>query len=172
MVLKAKRIGGAGWWYLQPADDGVGVLGSLGLAAEIAGQSLALGHGVEDGLLDESGLVGETHVTQHHDGAEEESGGVGQALAGNVGGGAVDGLEDGALVTNVARGGEAETTNQTGAHVGQNVTVQVGHDQDLVVVGEGVGDHLEAGVVEKLGVELDIGEVLGDLATDVEEETV
>lgn len=111
-------------------------------------------------------------MAQHHDGAEEEGSGVGETLAGDVRGGTVDSLEDGALVTDVAGGGQTETADKTGAHVGEDVTVEVGHDKDLVVVGVGVGDHLEAGVVEKLGVELDIGEVLGDLATDVEEETV
>lgn len=111
-------------------------------------------------------------MLQHHDGGEEKGGGVGETHTGNVGGGTVDGLEDGALVTDVARGGETETTDQTGAHVGENVTVQVGHNQDLVVVGGGVGDDLEAGVVEELGVKLDVGELLGQLAGGVEEETV
>ena len=111
-------------------------------------------------------------MTQHHDRGEKKGGGVGKALAGDIRSGTVDGLEDGALVTNVAGGGKTKTTNQTGAHVGQNITVQVGHDKDLVVVRVGVGNHLKAGVVEELGVELDSREVLGDLASDVEEETV
>lgn len=144
----------------------------LGLAAEITSQSLALSQGVEDGLLDLVGVVVEAHVAQHHDGAEQQGSGVGKALASNVGGGTVDGLEDGALVTDVAGRSQAETTDETGAHVGQNVTVQVGHDEDLVVVGGGVSDHLEAGVVEQLGVELDVGEVLGDTLGNVDEETV
>lgn len=133
---------------------------------------LALGESLEDGGLDLVGVLEETHVLQHHDGGKEESGGVGKALAGDVGSGTVDGLEDRALVTDVAGGGQTKTTDQTGAHVGENVTVQVGHDEDLVVVGSGVGDDLEAGVVEELGVELDVGVLLGDLATKVEEETV
>lgn len=133
---------------------------------------LALGESLEDGGLDLVGLVVETHVLQHHDGGKEQGGGVGKTLAGDVGSGTVDGLEDGALVTNVAGRGQAETADQTGAHVGKNVTVKVGHDQDLVVVGGGVGDDLEAGVVEQLGVELDVGVLLGDLAAEVEEEAV
>lgn len=32
----------------------------------------------------------ETHVTQHHDGAEQQGGGVRHVLAGDVGGGAVN----------------------------------------------------------------------------------
>jgi hypothetical protein len=117
-------------------------------------------------------MVVEPHVAQHHDRGQEKSGRVGQSLAGDIGGRAVDSLEDGALVTNVARGGEAKTTNETSAHVGENVTVQVGHDEDLVIVRVGVGDHLQAGVVQELGVELDVGEVLGDVTGDVEEETI
>lgn len=84
----------------------------------------------------------------------------------------MDGLKDGALITDVARGGQTQTTDQTGAHVGENVTVQVGHDEDLVVVGKGICDHLQAGVVEQLGVKLDIGEVLGNIAGDAQKETV
>ena len=105
---------------------------------------LALGESVEGSLLDAVSVLVETHVLQHHDTAEMHSCGVGEALASNIGGGAVDGLEDGALVTNVTGGGETETTDQTGAHVGQNVTVQVGHDEDLVVVRGGVGDDTQA----------------------------
>jgi len=111
-------------------------------------------------------------VTEHHHGGKEKSGGVGETLASNIRGGAVDGLEDGALITDVAGGSKTETTDETSAHVGENVTVKVGHDEDLVVVGSGIGGHLEAGVVEKLGIKLDIGEVLGDLAGGVEEETI
>lgn len=111
-------------------------------------------------------------MLQHHDTAQKHSSGVGEALAGNIGGGAVDGLEDGALVTNVTGGGETETTDQTGAHVGQNVTVQVGHNEDLVVVGGRVSDDTQACVVQQLSVELDVGEFLSDLTSGVEEQTV
>lgn len=158
--------------HLQPGDDSASVLVGLGLAAEITGEHLALGERVEDSLLDAVGVGVERHVPKHHDGAEEQSGGVGKALAGDIRGGTVDGLEDGALVTDVAGGGQTKTTDETSAHVGKNVTVEVGHDQDLVVVWVGVGGHLEAGVVEELLVELDTGELLGDLTSGLEEETV
>jgi hypothetical protein len=117
-------------------------------------------------------VFSETHVLQHHDTAKEQSSGVGKTLASNVRSGTVDSLEDGALVTNVTRGGQTETTDQTSAHVGKNVTVQVGHDEDLVVVGGRVGGNLQAGVVQQLSVELDIREVLGDLTGSVQEQTV
>ena len=144
----------------------------LGLTTKVTSEVLALGQGVKGSLLDGSSVFVETHVLQHHDTAQQQGGRVGETLALDVGGGTVDGLEDGALVTNVTGGGETKTTDQTGAHVGQNVTVQVGHDKDLVVVGGGVGDDLQARVVQQLSVELDIGEVLGDVAGGVQEQTV
>ena len=144
----------------------------LGLTTKVTSEVLALGQGVKGSLLDGSSVFVETHVLQHHDTAQQQGGRVGEALALDVGGGTVDSLEDGALVTNVTGGGETKTTDQTGAHVGQNVTVQVGHDKDLVVVGGGVGDDLQARVVQQLSVELDIGEVLGDVAGGVQEQTV
>lgn len=165
-VSKLKHV------YLQPGDDGGSVLVGLGLSAEIASKGLALGEGIKDSLLNTGSVVGETHVSQHHDGAEEEGSGVGKVLASDIRGGTVDGLEDRALVTNVSGGGETKTTDQTGAHIGENVTVEVGHDKDLVVVRSRVSDHLEAAVVEELGVELDAGEVLGDILSDLEEKTV
>lgn len=134
--------------------------------------NLALSQGVEGSLLDAGSVVVETHVLQHHDTAQKQSSGVGKTLAGNVGSRTVDSLEDGALVTNVTGGGQTKTTDQTGAHVGQNVTVQVGHDKDLVVIGGGVGDDLQARVVQQLGVELNTREVLGDVAGSVQEETI
>ena len=144
----------------------------LRASAQVTSQGVSFRQGCKGSLLDPVRVLVQVHVPQHHQGAEQEGGGVSQGLASDVGGGAVDGLEDGALVTDVAGGREAETADQTGAHVREDVTVQVGHDEDLVVVGKRVGDHLQAGVVEQLVVELDAGEVLGDIAGGVEEETV
>jgi hypothetical protein len=144
----------------------------LGLSAQIAGEGLSFRQGIKSSLLDPVSVLVETHVTQHHHGAEQKSGGVGKTLASDIGSGTVDSLEDGALVTDVAGGGQTKTTDETGAHVGENVTVQVGHDEDLVVVGDRVGNHLQAGVVEKLGIELDLGEVLGDILGRLKEQTV
>lgn len=117
-------------------------------------------------------MLVQTHVLQHHDGAKEKGSGVGKTLASNVRGRAVDSLEDRALVADVTGRCEAKATDQTGAHVGQNVTVQVGHDKNLVVVGNRVGDDLEARVVQQLSIKLDIRELLGDLAGGVQEETI
>ena len=111
-------------------------------------------------------------MSQHHDGREEERSGVSELLAGNIGGRSVDSLEDGALVTNVSGRSKTKTADQTSAHIRENVSVQVGHDEDLVVVGERVGDHLQAGVVEELGIELDVRVLLGELTGGAQEKTI
>lgn len=126
---------------------------------------LALCERLENGILDVIGMLVETHVLQHHDGAEEQRSGVSQLLSGNIRGRTVDSLKDGALVANVSGGSQAETANETGAHIGENVSVQVGHNQDFIVILGGVRGHLQACVVKKLSIELDVGVVLGNVAS-------
>ena len=46
-------------------------------------------------------------VAEHQDAAEDEGGGVGDSFAGDVGGAAVDGLEDGDVMADVGAGGYA-----------------------------------------------------------------
>ena len=157
---------------LQTADDSSGILVSLSLSSQVTSQSLALGQGVKDGSLDSKGVLVQSHMSQHHDGGKEESGWVSESHTGDIWCGSVDSLEDRALVTNVTGWGKTKTTNETGAHVGKNVTVKVRHDHDLVVVWSWVSGDLQAGVVEKLRVELDLWELLGDLVGGVEEETI
>lgn len=144
----------------------------LGRAVKISGQGLALSKRLKDGLLDAHGLLLKTHVSQHHDGAEKKCGGVGKTLASDIRSRTVNGLEDGALITNVGRWGESKTTDESSAGIGQNVSVKVRHDQDLVVVWSWVGDNLQAGVVDKLGIKLDLREVLGDSLGGGEEKTI
>src|SRR5665213_1224646 len=81
-------------------------------------------------------------------------------------------LEDGALVTNVTGRCETQTANQTSAHVGQNVSIQVGHNKDLIRVRARVCCDLQAGIVEELGIELDVWEVLAHITGGAEEEAV
>ena len=57
----------------------------------------------------------------------------GQVLAGNVRSCAVDCLKDGAVRANVATGGETQTTDETRTQVRQDVTVEVGHHQHVIL---------------------------------------
>ncbi|KAL9582181.1 MAG: hypothetical protein Q9203_005599, partial [Teloschistes exilis] len=97
---------------------------------------------------------------------------VREALACDIRRGTVHGFEYGAFVADVARGREAQPTDQPGAHVGQDVAVQIRHHQNLVVVGRGIRDDLQAGVVEQLGVKVHFCEILADVAGRVQEQSV
>lgn len=86
-------------------------------------------------------------MLQHHDTAEQESRWVGKCLAFDVGRGTVDGFENGALITDVSGWSQAQSSDKSSEHIGQDVSVQVRHNQDLVVIWERVGNDLQAGVV-------------------------
>lgn len=84
----------------------------------------------------------------------------------------MDGFENGTFVTNIAGRSQTQTADETSAHVGENVAVEVWHDKNLVVVGNRIRDHLQASVVEELGVEFDIRIVLAYFSCGAEEKTV
>jgi hypothetical protein len=71
---------------------------------------------------------------QHHQRTQQQGGRVGQSFSGDIRSGTVDGLENGSVLSDVTRWRQTETSNKTGAHVGQDVSVQVGHDHDGVSV--------------------------------------
>ena len=130
------------------------------------------GDGLEDSCFDSVGVVVQAHVSQHHTRGQQQGGWVSQALAGDVRGGTVDGLEDADLLTHVTGGSQAQATDQTGGQVGQDVTVQVWHDHDDLAVGGWVGGQLQGGVVDQLEADLDFRIVLGDLLGALDEQAV
>lgn len=84
----------------------------------------------------------------------------------------MDSLKDRALITNVGGRSQTETTDEAGGHVGNNVTVQVRHNEDHGLVVARVGNNLQAGVVEELRVELDVRVFLSHILGGAQEETV
>lgn len=133
---------------------------------------LARGNGIKNSRLDLDSVLLKTHVSQHHDRGKQQSGGVGKTLASDIGGRSVDSLKDRNLVTHVARGSQTQTTNETGGKIGQNVTVKVGHDHDVLLVRSRVGDETQTGAVDELGLESDLGVLLGNLVGSGQEQTV
>lgn len=107
-----------------------------------------------------------------HDAREEEGGRIGHVLAGNGWRGTVDGLKEGGVLSDVARRRETETTDEAGAHVGQDVTVQVWHHHDAVRVWSRVLNDAQAGSVKEVLVVLDVRVFLRHLTAGVEEHTV
>jgi hypothetical protein len=144
----------------------------LCLSTGITRQGLALSQCSEDSLLDLLRLVIQAHMSQHHDTGQQKSSWVCESLARDIRSGTVHSLEDRALVADVAGGSGTKTTDQASAHVGENVSVQIGDHKDLVRVRCRVGGDLHACVVEQLGIELNIREVPCHLASCCKEETV
>jgi len=132
---------------------------------------IPLSDDIVNGLGDSVGVVVETNVSQEHAGGKNESGRVGLVLAldveTNV---SASGLEDGDITTHVASGNDTGTTDETSSNVGENTSVQVGHDHDVELLGS--GDTLHRGVVDNHVVGLDGGELLTDLLDGVAEKTV
>jgi hypothetical protein len=66
--------------------------------------------------------------------------------------------------TDVTRGCEAQATDQTSTHVGENVSIQIRHDHDTIRERLGVRDDVKANAVEKVLVVGNIREFFRDLA--------
>lgn len=80
------------------------------------------------------------------------------------------GLKHGDVAPHVAAGDDTGAANQGGADVGQNATVQVGHDHDVELLG--LGDSLHAGIIHNHVVNLDGGVVGSNGLDGPAEETV
>src|SRR4051812_28052241 len=83
------------------SEDGVGELGGAAGAADIAGKALALGVDGFESFLYFVGRGFFVEMAQHQNGGLEQGCRIGYVLAGDVGGGAVHGFEDGAVVAEV-----------------------------------------------------------------------
>jgi hypothetical protein len=123
---------------------------------------------------------------------------TGRGLPGDIRSRTVNGLKDGGVLSNVARRSESETADETGAHVGEDITIElrngargisfrrvlgsepwedkgpahVRHDHHSVGVGGGVLDDTEADAIEEILIVLDVGVFGGKLAARAQEHTV
>jgi hypothetical protein len=146
----------------------------------------------KNSTLNLQSLLHQPHVPQHHQTTQQQRSRVGKTLAGNVGGGSVDGLEDAGVLANVTGRGESESSDQSGAHVGEDVSVElqstggsdavrkrmnvswthVGHDHDSVSVRGGVLNDPEADTVEEILVVLDVRVLDGEFSASAEEHSI
>lgn len=72
----------------------------------------------------------------------------------------MDSFEDGSGVSDVSRGSETKTTDETSAEIGEDITVEIWHDHDPVRVWSGVLDHPQADSVQEIFVVFDVGVLL------------
>ena len=106
-------------------------------------------------------------MREHQDGGKHHRSGIGDAFAGDVGRGAVDGFENGVRVAHVGAGDDAESADQTRREVRDNIAIQIRQQKNV----EGLGTHhqLHGSVVDDQLVVLDVGKARGDFAAAGEE---
>lgn len=141
------------------------------LTTHVACSGLALGDDIVDGLGDAVGVVVESQMPEHHASGEDQSGRVGLVLTLNIQTDVTAAwLEHGNFTTHVATRNDTWATDKASTNVGEDTSVQVGHDHDVELLWS--ADTLHAGVVDNHIVGLDGGVLLADLADGVAEETI
>ena len=132
---------------------------------------IPIGDDLVDGLRDAVSVVVKTDVTQHHGSGQDQRSGVGLVLALDVETDVTASrLENGNVATHVASRNDTRATNKTSTNVGEDTSVQVGHNHDVKLLR--ARDALHGGVVDDHVVGLEGRVVLTDLLDGVAEETV
>ena len=153
---------------LQLSNNSVTHVRSGSAAAKVLGLGAVVDGSLDSGL-DSVGLLGEVErVAEHHSDGEDGADGVDNALAADIGSGAVDGLVDAVAlalaIRNAAQGSggeQADGAGDDGSLVGNDVAKEVAGDDDAVE-GAGVLDEQHGGAVNELVLELELGELLAD----------
>src|SRR5437016_11802143 len=168
------RGGGAG--LFQPGDDRIGHLGSayrggiVALRLHVVGDVTPLPDGLRDGPPAHVCGVGLAQVAQYHRPGQHHRHRVDLVGARVFRGTAVRRLEERDLIPQVGAGGQAEPAHQAGRQVGQDVAVEVGHDDHVVFLR--VLHQLHRHVVDDAVIELDVRVLFGDLLRHLQEEAV
>ena len=105
------------------AHYGFGELGGSGVAADVAGDMYALCVHAGDGAFETLGGIAFADVSQHQHGGLHQRCRIGQALAGDIGRGAVDGLKDSVVIAHIGAGHDAEAADEAGSEIGDNVAI-------------------------------------------------
>lgn len=116
-------------------------------------------------------MVVETQVAEEHATRQDHGSRVGLILTLNIKTDVTaSGLKDCNFTSHVAARDNTGTTDQGSTNVGENTTVQVGHDHDVKLLR--AGDGLHGGVVDNHIVDLEGRVLLGNLMEGVAEEAV
>src|SRR5580700_5340297 len=108
-------------------------------------------------LLFQFGFTAPTEKIKHHAGSEDGAKGVGGALSGDVGGGAVDRLEKGGSPgVDVARGGETESAAELGGEVADDIAEEVVGDDDVELARVANELHGESVYIKVAGVDVGV----------------
>jgi hypothetical protein len=122
-------------------------------------------------LRDTVGVVVKTDVAQHHGSGQEQRSGVSLVLALDVETDVTaSGLEKSDVAAHVAPRNDTGPTDESSTDVGENTSVQVGHDHDVELLRP--RDTLHGGVVDNHVVGLESGVVLTDALDSVAEQSI
>lgn len=159
-------------FFLQALEDILQDFLGGGLAAHVGREELSLIQVGIDSSVDLSSGVGLTEELEHQSNGAQGSNGVSNALTLDIGGRAVARLTNGETVTHVGARDETQTADQSGSTVRQDVTIQVGGNNDIVVLG--LAEELVDHGVDDLLLDVDGGELLGgkSLASGLTEQAV
>ena len=155
---------------LKFVGDGFGHLECCGRSAHVVRAHLAFAHDRGDGILDALRTVRLTQPVKHHFGGQDGGDRVHFVLPGILGCRAMRRLEHGELFSDVSGAAKAEPANHLGAEVGNDVAVEVGRHQHVVVervLQQPHGDGVDVGIVHG-----DVREVLRHLARRLQEQAV
>ena len=154
----------------QSGDEGVGEFGGGGFAADVLGGVFLFAVDGFQGGFDAASGGAFAEMIEHHDAAHQEGGGIGEALAGDVGRGAVDGFKHGGIVAEISAADNAEAADQTRGEIAHDVAIEIGEKKHVVLLG--LQNHLHAGIVDDELFVFDVGIVGGDGANRLEEQAV
>ena len=159
-------------YFLQSLQDIFQNLLSGGLSTHIGGKELSSIQVTINSSVDLSSSLLLAQELEHQSNTADSSNGIGDTLALNVRGTAVAGLADSEVITNVGTGDETQAANKGSSTVGEDVTVEVGSDNDIVELG--LAEELVDHGVDNLLLDENGGELLGGEGTarGLTEETV
>jgi len=140
------------------------------LAAEVAGPGIRVRKHRIDGGADGLRMVWTAHIIQHHAGGEQQGGRIGNAFAGNVRSGTVNGFKYSILAADLRTRHDAEAADQAADQITQNIPVEIRHDQHIVVFR--IDDKLHAHVVNDAAVRSQVRILRCDFLEDVQEKAV
>lgn len=146
---------------------GSGDFPSGGVATEVRRERLAGGQQSADGGFDGGGSGVLAEVLHHHRGCKDCAERVGLSLPRDVGRGAVDWLEERGVATGgvqVGARGEPDAARDDGAQVAQDVSEEVGSDDDIER--GGAADEVHRRGVNQQRVGGDVGILSGDGTED------
>src|ERR1700761_4105913 len=110
----------------DPLGERLGEAAGGHLAAQVAGAHVVLVQHRVDRLAQLPGMVDQADMIHHQPSGEQKGGRVGNALAGNVGGGTMHCLKDRSLFADIGARGCAQTADQASNKIRQDVAKQVG----------------------------------------------